>query len=78
MSVAVVPSATRRTAQCIVQTNIMYVSERRITQGLETDSIHFAMRAKMQRCFRWHCLVEKLYHGHDRGIYSSGGCGYFF
>ena len=47
MCVAVVRSPTRRTAQCIAQTNIMYVSERGIKQDLEKDSIHMAMRAKM-------------------------------
>ena len=41
----------------------MYVSERGITQGLEKDSIHMAMRAKMQCCFRWYSPVVKLYPG---------------
>ena len=78
MCVAVVRSSTRRTAQCIAQTNIMYVSERGIKQGLEKDSIHKAMRAKMQCCFRWYSLVGKLYPGHHCGVFSSGGCGYLF
>ena len=63
-------------AQCIAQTNIMYVSERGIKQGQEKDSIHKAMRAKMQCCFRWYSLVAKLYPGHDCGFFRSGGCGY--
>ena len=46
----------------------MYVSERGITQGLEKDSIHVAMRAKMQCCFRWYFLVVKLYPVHHRGF----------
>ena len=46
----------------------MYVSERGITQGLEKDSTHVAMRAKMQCCFRWYFLVEKLYPVHDCGF----------
>ena len=37
----------------------MNVSERGITQGLEKDSIHVAMRAKMQCCFRLYFLVVR-------------------
>ena len=49
----------------------MYVSERGIKQGQEKDSIHKAMRAKMQCCFRWYSLVVKLYPGHDCGFFPQ-------
>ena len=70
MSVAVVRSATRRRVQCIAQTNTCMFCERGIKQGLERDSIHMAVRAKIQCCFRWCCLVGKLHPGHDHVVCS--------
>ena len=72
MSVAVVRSAKRRTAQCIAQSYITHVSERGITQGLEKDSIHKAMRAKMQCCFHWCCLVEKYWRELEAWVVNGG------